>query len=52
MCQKIARNETMFYEEQIMSDLNEVMSKETEQTKCLVAFKTQKYELQRIVAGT
>ena len=52
MCQKIARNETMFYEEQIMGDLNEVMSKETEQTKCLVAFKTQKYELQRIVAGT
>ena len=35
-----------------MGAINEVMSKETEETKCLAAFMTLKYELQRIVAST
>ena len=34
-----------------MGGTNEVMSKETKQTKCLVAFMTEKYEFQRILGS-
>ena len=35
-----------------MDDIDKVMSKETEQTECLVAFMTQKYGFQRILEST
>ena len=35
-----------------MDDIDKVMSKETEQTECLVAFMTQKCRFRRILAST